>query len=106
MIATVDEGLLALRALLEDPARWTQRASARDAKGRMCGPTAPAARSWCLSGGVYNVTDDEPALVAGMLRTLERRLPAGSYTGRPELGFFNDRSTHAQVLALIDAART
>jgi hypothetical protein len=106
MIATVDEGLLALRALLEDPERWTQHAQARDANGSPCGPDLPEARSWCLAAGVYKVTATaSPELTAGMMRALECRLPADACMGRPELGFFNDHSTHAQVLALIDAAR-
>jgi hypothetical protein len=59
-----------------------------------------------IRSGVYKVTDGSPVLVAWMLRPLERRLPAGTYTGHPWLEEFNDFSTHAQVLALIDAART
>jgi hypothetical protein len=106
MIATVDEGLLALRALLEDPERWTQHAQARDANGSPCGPDLPEARSWCLKGGTYKAADDYGALAEAMMRALSRRLPGNTYTGRPvALGIFNDFSTHAQVLALIDGAR-
>jgi len=46
------EVLVLLRYWLDEPARWTQGARARDRTGAPCEPTAVAAASWSLDGAI------------------------------------------------------
>jgi len=44
--------LMDVRALLNEPARWTKGASARDAAGLDVEPFDPNATCWCISGAM------------------------------------------------------
>ena len=53
---TAKEILEGARALLADPDRWTQKATARADNGRQVRPSDPAAVCWCMGGALAVVT--------------------------------------------------
>ena len=92
------EILRAARALIADPARWTQGEDARDACGSpaWAGRHASSAVCWSADGALMHVERDKnsfwparDALVAAM--------------GASAV-VFNDTHTHAEVLAAFDRA--
>jgi hypothetical protein len=106
--------LVRARSFIEDPARWTKHALARDASGRVVWPSTRVACAWCAMG----------ALTLAGARARGRRdiqLPASNeawsalaraaYSNRnpPDsraIAWFNDASTttHADVLEMFDRA--
>jgi hypothetical protein len=90
--------LKAARALISDPARWTQNVMARDADGgQYTFGCAPQTVSWCALGALQHITGK--ASTNGALDALDTQLPI--YI---TIDYFNDTHTHAEVLALFDAA--
>lgn len=99
---TVKEGFEGLRALLEDPDRWTQGANALDEEGKMLfWGTNPEAVSWCINGGIHLIADrvstPDGRPLSGMMR---RSLMLHIETSR--IGAFNDSHSHEEVIALFD----
>ena len=83
-----------VRELLAVPERWTQGWLARDANGVGCPPTSKRAVCWCLDGAMRRVTRNQ------VLRgDLDMELRAHL---RMSPSIWNDGSTHADVLALLD----
>jgi hypothetical protein len=95
---TTLELLKAARALISDPAHWTQRAFGRDATGRpvITGRSAQAV-CWCAAGAIQHVTAD----YRQEARVLDA-LAGGASLGL--IGDTNDWGGHPAVLALYDAA--
>jgi hypothetical protein len=89
------ETLKAARDLISDPARWTQGAFARDATGAKSRLYLEQAVCFCAVGAIRRVY--VPPVAIG---SLLKQLPKDCQT----LGHFNDTHTHAEVLALFDAA--
>lgn len=91
------------RNLIADPVRWTQGTYARNAEGEPVGVFADAAVCWCAVGAI-----DRAAEVLIPDFDVNPRLPLQSvlYKRYGEIGItnFNDRHTHAEVLAAFDAA--
>lgn len=89
---------VALRERLATPERWTQNTDARNRTGWPVSADAPTAYYWCLQGAVYSLRmrQDVRRLIFNLLEA-EAEL---------ELTRWNDDPgrTHAEVLALIDAA--
>jgi len=97
------------RAIIADPARWTQEAFARDAKGEGCWSTDKEAVRWCSVGVLNKVVFDaqEPYPLDGNLRCeAEQMLSRASRVDgcNQSIAWFNDSRTHAEVLAVWDAA--
>lgn len=93
--------LRAARALIRDPARWTQNFWAKDATGFDCAPDAPGAVCWCAAGAINNIAPGDLDAV----QALDAVVPAEySGYGTHPLFAYNDDRTHAEVLALFDAA--
>jgi hypothetical protein len=90
------------RALIATPQTWTQDEFARDESGEPVSWRSPQAAQFCIWGALNRaareLTDDEHQRVrladhaARALRSIT-----------PSLSRLNDRGTHADVLALIDA---
>lgn len=102
---TVLQCLRALRTLIGKEHYWCKGNYARTALG--CGTSAinTDACQWCLIGGMSKVTRViylyyglRDALVAQLEGYSPRITPDSALIG------FNDHSTHAEVIALIDAA--
>lgn len=94
---TVLEGLIAIRELIGDEARWTQYAYARDLLGIRVDPRDEAACRWCFDGAAKRVTAGNTDLFLRIARAFENGHKMISY-------YINDSSTHAEVMARIDAA--
>lgn len=103
-MTTTIEILVAARALLADPARWTKGESARDLRGKEVPPNYPSAVCWCMTGALNKVVrspcmwfKSEAVLSAAEL--LETTVAS-------EITSFNDNpaTTHADVLRALDAA--
>jgi hypothetical protein len=100
--------LRALRALLEDPARWTQFKMARDARGARIGPFHSSAVSWCLAGGIIRVAGVSAARIVGGVRVdnlfLALQTAVRLRTVVSSVSAFNDLARHHEVLDVIDDA--
>lgn len=92
--------LVAARALIADPARWTQGEFARSNTGAGCLVSARNRVSLCALGAADAATRDEPT--STRLNNVVDQLRR--HTGGMSLSTFNDRHTHAEVLAVFDAA--
>lgn len=100
------EILKGMRALLADPARWTQFQFARTSGGARTSVTAADAHSFCMLGAADKVEGIERGYYrdnARTMPTLERVIKkiVGTSIG---ISSFNDVSTHARVLPAIDEA--
>lgn len=99
---TPKEILIAARAKIEAPERWTHGAYARDAGGREVEPTCPAAVCWCVRGAIDASTrhhsSNRPASV------LFSQAVAGY--GPLFIPIWNDAPTrtHTEVIAAFDRA--
>lgn len=94
---TVREALVAIRELIGDEARWTQGEYARNQFGRRVDPRDETACRWCFDGAAKRVTAGDAALFLMITRAFEHRSRRLSHE-------INDSSTHAEVMARIDAA--
>jgi len=100
------EVLKGARDLLADPERWCKGAFALDAHGNLLADGfEPGACKWCLAGAIEKISgrssmEYEPAL--GRLN----RIVQGSANTPITLVSWHDEEerTHAEVLALLDAA--
>lgn len=100
---TPRELLVAARARVEDPARWTARAGARRSDGVSCHPRDPAATCWCASGAVFAENADETIEGYALVRldgVAHRLYPAHATT----VEGVNDELSHAAVLRVFDYA--
>ena len=87
------------RELISDPGQWAQGYSACDAYGQPVSVCSDRAKSWCSLGALEKAAeilgaDDETCKEAFEL--LRQQIPGYFKV----VSIFNDRSTHADVLAL------
>lgn len=95
----VDEAVSLLRrarARIEDPVCWTQGCSARSAKGREVLARSMEAMSWCAIGAMQAEQLDVDVYFDG-LAALRSQV-------NTSMQLFNDSHSHAEVLAVFDAA--
>lgn len=92
------ETLKAARDLISDPARWTQKTQARDRHGRNVDFLNDDAVCWCTLGAIAKADFDLWGKQSDADKVLRRLVPRGL------VGQFNDTHTHAEVIALFDAA--
>ena len=98
----IKERLQAARALIADPAHWTQDAFARDANQRPVGFNDTTAVCWCGSAALDHVV---PNLVNQYNLTLYiNQVVARLHPGLSSLVEVNDILSHAHVIAVYDAA--
>ena len=93
---TLREALVAVRELLADESRWTKGVYARTKWGTPIDSQNPYAVRWCVAGAATKICGDNPL----------RYVVQGTFcAGAPDsIVVINDRSTHAEVLARLDAA--
>jgi hypothetical protein len=89
------ETLKAARQLITDPAKWTQGWFARNAAGENVNALSQSAVCFCALGAL-----DKFNAVPATIDAITRQLPSDLVT----ISKFNDTHTHAEVLALFDAA--
>jgi hypothetical protein len=97
---TTKDILVALRNLLREPARHTQRVFARDAKNYPVPSTSQYAVCWCLAGGIAKITGDDLGRTGEYLAARDAIQAACGN----KIAMFNDHATHKQVLEAIDKA--
>jgi hypothetical protein len=95
------ETLKAARQLITDPAKWTQGDFARDAKGYGVFSEDRDAVCFCALGAIYSFNSNGPVPCLDAYTAL-REFCFRKFSC--EVSDFNDTHTHAEVLALFDAA--
>jgi hypothetical protein len=94
------------RALISDPAKWTQCSFARDAKGKsLFSGYNKDAVCWCAMGAIEKVLGKDLSLDLTPY-TILKDTGYIHITDWPPSGVttYNDRSTHQEVLSLFDKA--
>ena len=97
---SVKQNLIDTRALIADPACWTQKTSARDARGKPIASTDPRAVCWCTAGAIHKVMGSssfgstEWGLLQNVADTLGVETPI----------HVNDDLGHATTLRMFDLA--
>lgn len=95
---TVKDVLIAARAKISDPARWTRGSSAKTKHGSLTYSKDSAAVCWCAAGAVVSAVEDSNSPEAdAALRSLRISMNG-------PIPLFNDTHTHAEVLAKFDEA--
>lgn len=96
---TPKEILIAARAKIEAPERWTQNVEARDINGYPVDLSSRAAVCWCSVGALNTVKSPYPQWLAAWNALWQAF--GGKYG---TITRHNDESTHAEVLAAFDRA--
>lgn len=97
--STTREILVAARKLIEKPENWCQADYALDKTGKSVSCFAdegPDACAFCSSGAIFRVAIDSPLLPDARM-ALVQAMDA-------DIAYFNDKHTHAEVLAAFDRA--
>jgi hypothetical protein len=104
---TAHEILIAARARIAQPERWTKKAFARNALGQEVFPISASAVCWCMMGAMRSVaytTTSDGYFVIHSVDPAETAIEnAHNGLSCPELND-NDKTTHADVLAMFDRA--
>ena len=100
---SLKDDLIAARALIDTPAKWTQKVLARTIGGNAIGPNQANAVCFCALGANQRVTREQDRLDA-MTDALEAALPDD--WPNKWIDEFNDHrtTTHEMVLAVYDKA--
>jgi hypothetical protein len=101
-----DEILKRARKLIEDPARWTRAAFARDPAGNPLGWSDSAAVCWCSMGALYAISSDFGFFKTKKEQKAKKALNVAAHKlfGR-DPAHVNDTRSHADVLLMFSAAR-
>ena len=91
------------REILSDPARWTQNAWARNAKGQEAYPFDEEAVAFCLDGAIVRASGEDHST-----KTWNALMEVSQYTGPGIVSATNwndePERVHADVLAVLDRA--
>lgn len=98
---TPRETLIAARAKIEAPERWTQGEFARTAKGNKAKPLSRRAQCWCSIGAVAAVTKRHPVLIPN---DVYQFLQSAMGITERLVSIWNDDHTHAEVMAAFGRA--
>jgi hypothetical protein len=104
-LQTPADVLRAARALIAEPERWTRGVFARDAKGQSIPLFDKRAERFCVLGACRNIADPLPEYILGDEAELALDEVCAELHGKTIPAFNDDpQTTHADVLALYDAA--
>jgi len=95
----VSEILKEAKKLIEKEKHWTQKTYARDSQGVSISPDSIYAVSFCAIGAIMEVC--ETRQTAKYYRYLQKALPSDF---ERNLSYFNDNSSHKEVMQLFDKA--
>ena len=106
-LPSVPDLLADIATLLADPAAWTQGAFARDDQHRGCDPRDPDAVCWDWLGGAWKVLAGRGLTEAQQSWGVQqvRNWMHATCTTAPNPIWFNDHSTHAELLAALHRTR-
>lgn len=99
-ITTMRQALEAMREKIKDPKHWIQGTNAENANDQAVPAVSSNACKFCLSGAAMNIAKDSDLKWYAPIDELRKFVP-GQLAGVPA---FNDNSTHAQVICLLDCA--
>lgn len=90
--------------LLKERRRWIKHVFCESKDGWSCPPTSSLAVRWCLRGAIRKIHEGhEPIAVTEKLWAVIGEKRRKFFGGC--LGDFNNRSTHAEVLAVVKKAK-
>ena len=96
-----------VKELLADPTSWTQGALARDSSGRNVDFQGEHAICWCIAGGIKKcyLPDFEECegAMEKILRIIDPKNKNRDCWGKPMFDF-NDKSTHAELMKVLEEA--
>ena len=92
------EVLIAAKALLSDPTKWTQGVFARNSDGDEVDPDDSTAVCWCATGAVRKIAGDD---VDHILDRLKNSIPSRFVATIP---FVNDGPGYDAVMEMYDIA--
>lgn len=95
------ETLKAIKALIEDSNRWTQKIGARNRKGMHVNAADPKAVCWCVAGAHLRVTGEYRMSESAAWQAIES---ASSRLFNFHAINVNDIIGHAAVMQVLDAA--
>lgn len=100
------DNLIAARALIDTPEKWTRHTFARNADGLPVNNDSEKAVCFCIMGAVGRVTECYSAAITPWREMTNALREANAITANFGIPHFNDRfdTTHADVLALFDEA--
>lgn len=99
-VVRAKQNLEAALAIIEDPAKWTQRAFARHANGNPIGPLEKNACSWCALGALTLVTANDCSLHDEVKLLDDEAVRAGKGC----VLMLNDQGSHAEVVEMFKRA--
>lgn len=111
---SIQQDLIATRALIADPRAWLQDELAHDAYGNPVWPTDKTAMRWSVVGALMNVTGlanvgtpqhDNENRYRSAAEILDREFGAGENPDSEyeDFAHFNDANPHETVIAWLDA---
>lgn len=106
MTQTPLEILIAARAKIAEPERWTKGTFSRNAEGEPCAVDwGPAAVCWCALGAI-NATTNKMHQLYELKSAAKDALALAVSPSHDSVAYFNDdpATTHADVLAAFDRA--
>lgn len=93
------EILRSLRELISDKEKWCRGTFARDENKNSVSPMESTACAWCIVGGIDKIANDNSVSGDGVLE----RIDLYSLEKQAKnIDHFNDTSSHAEVLKLLD----
>lgn len=106
---SLQQDLIAARAVIADPAHWTRHALARTSARNEVWPTDETATCWCLGGAILKVIEAPKYRDFGdrfriAREYLNREFGDGDMPDAKfkNFGAFNDKHTHSELLAWLD----
>lgn len=99
-ITTMRQALEAMREKIKDPKHWTQGNNAKTSDNRPIPVGSEFACKFCLSGAAMNIEKESDLKWYAPIDELQTFLP-GRFINVPA---FNDNSTHAEVMEVLDRA--
>ena len=96
--------LVAARARLDDPDRWTQEAYARRVDNETCKPRDPGACKWCLLGAIAHESNQFGIIPPPLLTFLEGMRSYCFKDQFQNVTELNDYLSHSSVLGFLDLA--
>lgn len=96
------EVLIAARKVIEKPENWTQGVLAKNRYGNAVYVYSEEAACFCSMGALYRAVDEDDCLKTNIIDDVAAIL--SSIVQDDTVAGFNDKSTHAEVLALFDKA--
>lgn len=98
------ELLVEAKKLIEDPKNWTQDTYARDKYGKSVSVNDKTATCFCSIGALYRTVHDKIGYYEYQFNLIDLAERALSTEARDAIEWFNDNSSHSDVMRVWDKA--